>query len=148
VLEEAKRNPVCQHLETTPSIGPVTSTAFYAAVGEGKDFTNGRHFSAWCGLVAKQRSSSGGKDNQLGISKRGNTYLRILFVHGARAILQHCGGKVDRFSRLASALSERRGFNKASVAVAKKLARMAWVIAAREDDTGWQYKTHRCKFAP
>ena len=133
VLAERKDNQVCLRLETIPGIGPVISTAFFAAAGEGKDFSNGRHFSAWCGLVPRQHSS-GGKDNLLGISKRGNAYLRTLFIHGARAVLQHCGGKKDRLSRWAYALAERRGFNKACVAVANKLARMAWVIVAREDE--------------
>jgi transposase len=133
VLAERNDNQICQRLETIPGIGPVISTAFFAAAGEGKDFINGRHFSAWCGLVPRQHSS-GGKDNLLGISKRGNAYLRTLFIHGARAVLQHCGGKKDRLSRWAYALAERRGFNKACVAVANKLARMAWVIVAREDE--------------
>ena len=110
-------------------IGPVT--AFYAAAGEGKEFTNGRHFSAWCGLVPKQHSS-GGKDNLLGISKRGNAYLRTLFIHGARAVLRHSDGKVDRLSRWAIALVERRGFDRACVAVANKLARIAWAVACSE----------------
>jgi transposase len=74
-----------------------------------------------CGLVPKQHSS-GGKDNLLGISKRGNAYLRTLFIHGARAVLRHSDGKVDRLSRWAIALVERRGFNRACVAVANKLA--------------------------
>ena len=133
VLQETKNNPVCKRLETVPGIGPVTATAFYAAVGEGKGFNNGRHFSAWCGLVPKQHSS-GGKDNLLGISKRGNAYLRTLFIHGARAVLRHSNGKTDRFSRWAIALADRRGFNRACVAVANKLARIAWVIAAREEE--------------
>ncbi|ABV35912.1 transposase IS116/IS110/IS902 family protein [Shewanella sediminis HAW-EB3] len=83
VLEERKENQICQRLETVPGIGPVTSTAFYAAAGEGKDFTNGRHFSAWCGLVPKQHSS-GGKDNLLGISKRGKVndiFIQPLLGH-------------------------------------------------------------------
>lgn len=133
VQQEMKSNQVCQRLESVPGIGPVTATAFYAAVGQGKDFTNGRHFSAWCGLVPKQHSS-GGKDNLLGISKRGNAYLRTLFIHGARAVLYHSEAKGDKFSRWATALAQRRGFNRACVAVANKLARIAWVIAAREDE--------------
>ncbi len=133
VQQEAKSNQVCQRLESIPGVGPVTATAFYAAAGEGKDFNNGRHFSAWCGLVPKQHSS-GGKDNLMGFSKRGNAYLRTLFIHGARTVLQHSGNKSDRFSCWAIALSERRGFNTACVAVANKLARMAWVIAAREEE--------------
>jgi transposase len=126
-------NPTCQRLGKVLGIGPITATAFYAAAGEGKEFQNGRHFSAWCGLVPKQYSS-GGKDNLLGISKRGNAYLRTLFIHGARAILRHCETKTDKLSMWAKALIERRGFNRACVAMANKLARIAWVIAAREEE--------------
>ncbi|WP_345866605.1 IS110 family transposase [Shewanella algae] len=132
VLQENADNPICQRLGTVLEVGPVTATAFYAAVGEGKAFHNGRHFSAWCGLVPRQHSS-GGKDNLLGISKRGNAYLRTLFIHGARSILRHCEHKTDKLSLWAKALVERRGFNRACVAVANKLARIAWVIAAKEE---------------
>ncbi|WP_338259710.1 IS110-like element ISSpu22 family transposase, partial [Shewanella sp. M-Br] len=130
VLNETQNNVICQRLQTIPGVGPVTATAIYAAVGDGKDFSNGRHFSAWCGLVPKQHSS-GGKDNLLGISKRGNAYLRTLFIHGARAVLRHSGSKSDKLSCWVIQLAERRGFNRACVAVANKLARMSWVIAAR-----------------
>ncbi|HAY93182.1 IS110 family transposase [Shewanella sp.] len=133
VLNETQNNVICQRLQTIPGVGPVTATAIYAAVGDGKDFCNGRHFSAWCGLVPKQHSS-GGKDNLLGISKRGNAYLRTLFIHGARAVLRHSGSKSDKLSCWAIQLAERRGFNRACVAVANKLARMSWVIAAREEE--------------
>ncbi|MBU1393824.1 MAG: IS110-like element ISSpu22 family transposase [Gammaproteobacteria bacterium] len=133
VLNETQNNVICQRLQTIPGVGPVTATAIYAAVGDGKDFSNGRHFSAWCGLVPKQHSS-GGKDNLLGISKRGNAYLRTLFIHGARAVLRHSGSKSDKLSCWAIQLAERRGFNRACVAVANKLARMSWVIAAREEE--------------
>ncbi|NLQ23714.1 IS110 family transposase [Shewanella sp. S-1] len=133
VLNETHNNLIYQRLQTIPGVGPVTATAIYAAVGDGKDFSNGRHFSAWCGLVPKQHSS-GGKDNLLGISKRGNAYLRTLFIHGARAVLRHSGSKSDKLSCWAIQLAERRGFNRACVAVANKLARMSWVIAAREEE--------------
>ena len=123
-------NEVCQRLDEILGIGPIIATATYAAAGDGKDFSNGRHFSAWLGLVPGQHSS-GGKATLLGISKRGNAYLRTLFIHGARAVLQQCRKKTDRFSRWAQALLERRGHNKACVAVANKLARMAWVIMAK-----------------
>lgn len=123
-------NETCQRLDEILGIGPVTATAVYAAAGDGKDFTNGRHFSAWLGLVPGQHSS-GGKATLLGISKRGNAYLRTLFIHGARAVLRYAANKTDRFSRWAQALLERRGHNKACVAVANKIARMAWVIMAK-----------------
>jgi len=132
IQQENKINAVCQRLDGVPGIGPITATAIYAAVNDGKEFKNGRHFSAWCGLVPRQHSS-GGKNNLLGISKRGNTYLRTLLIHGARAVLQYVDKKDDRFSRWAKALKERRGFNVACVAIANKLARMAWVVMAREE---------------
>lgn len=123
-------NEVCQRLDEILGVGPITASAAYAAAGDGKDFVNGRHFSAWIGLVPGQHST-GGKPTLLGISKRGNAYLRTLFIHGARAVLRHSATKTDRFSVWAQALLERRGHNKACVAVANKMARMAWVIMAR-----------------
>ena len=126
-------NEMCQRLEAVPGIGPITANALYAAGGTGSDFKNGRHFSAWLGLVPGQHSS-GGKAVLLGISKRGNSYLRTLLIHGARAVLRYSAGKTDRFSRWAQALLERRGHNKACVAVANKLARIAWVVMAKGDD--------------
>ena len=127
-----KENDVCQRLDGILGIGPITASATYAAAGEGKDFVNGRHFSAWLGLVPGQHST-GGKTVLLGISKRGNAYLRTLFIHGARAVLRHSANKTDRFSRWAQAVLARRGHNKACVAVANKMARMAWVIMAKGD---------------
>ena len=123
-------NEVCQRLDEILGVGPITASAVYAAAGDGKDFVNGRHFSAWIGLVPGQHST-GGKSTLLGISKRGNAYLRTLFIHGARAVLRHSANKTDRFSLWAQALLERRGHNKACVAVANKMARMAWVIMAK-----------------
>ena len=121
---------VCQRLDEILGIGPITASAIYAAAGDGKEFVNGRHFSAWLGLVPGQHST-GGKTVLLGISKRGNAYLRTLFIHGARAVLRYSVDKTDRFSRWAQAVLARRGHNKACVAVANKMARMAWVILAK-----------------
>jgi transposase len=123
-------NEICQRLDEILGVGPIIASASYAAAGDGKDFVNGRHYSAWIGLVPGQHST-GGKPTLLGISKRGNAYLRTLYIHGARAVLRHCANKTDRFSLWAQALLERRGHNKACVAVANKMARMAWVIMAR-----------------
>ena len=125
-----QNNAVCQRLNDILGIGPLTASATFAAAGDGKDFVNGRHFSAWLGLVPRQHSS-GGKTVLLGISKRGNTYLRTLYIHGARAVLRHSATKTDRFSVWAQAVLARRGHNKACVAVANKMARMAWVIMAK-----------------
>ncbi|MCF6280628.1 MAG: IS110 family transposase [Candidatus Polarisedimenticolaceae bacterium] len=123
-------NEVCRRLDEILGVGPLTASATYAAAGDGKNFVNGRHFSAWLGLVPGQHSS-GGKTVLLGISKRGDSYLRTLFIHGARAVLRHSANKTDRFSRWAQALLERRGHNRACVAVANKMARIAWVIMAK-----------------
>jgi len=125
-----QNNEVCQRLDEILGVGPLIASATYAAAGDGKDFVNGRHFSAWLGLVPGQHSS-GGKTVLLGISKRGNAYLRTLYIHGARAVLRHSANKTDRFSRWAQAVLARRGHNKACVAVANKMARMAWVIMAK-----------------
>lgn len=123
-------NEQCQRLDEVLGIGAITASALYAAAGDGSDFVNGRHFSAWLGLVPGQHST-GGKPVLLGISKRGNRYLRTLLIHGARAVLRYSAEKTDRFSRWAQSLLERRGHNRACVAVANKLARIAWVIMAK-----------------
>lgn len=135
IVQINQEHALCQRLDEIIGIGPITATATYAAAGNGREFRNGRHFSAWLGLVPKQHSS-GGKDTLLGISKRGNAYLRTLYIHGARAVLRYAATKDDRFSRWANTLHARRGHNRACVAVANKLARIAWVIMAR----GEQYR--------
>lgn len=127
-----KENEVCQRLDEVVGIGPVTASALYAAAGDGRNFVNGRHLSAWLGLVPRQHSS-GGKPVLLGISKRGNAYLRTLLIHGARSVLQHSEKKTDRFSLWAQSVQARRGHNRACVAIANKLARIAWVIMARNE---------------
>ena len=99
---------VCQRLDEVMGIGPVTASALYAAAGAAREFKNGRHFSAWLGLVPRQHSS-GGKNQLPGISKRGNAYLRTLLIHGARAVLRYCSHKTDRLSRWAQALKDIGG---------------------------------------
>jgi transposase len=123
----AAAHPVCQRLETIPGIGPLTATALVAAVSDATHFKNGRQFAAWVGLVPRQHST-GGKARLLGISKRGDVYLRTLLVHGARATLRWVGLKTDRRSKWVRALMERRGKNKTAVALANKNARIAWVL--------------------
>ncbi|MFC4364493.1 IS110 family transposase, partial [Simiduia curdlanivorans] len=88
-------NEQCQRLDEVLGIGAITASALYAAAGDGSDFVNGRHFSAWLGLVPGQHST-GGKPVLLGISKRGNCYLRTLLIHGARAVLRYSAEKTDR----------------------------------------------------
>jgi transposase len=115
-------------LEKIPGIGPVTASALVASVGDAKNFANGRQLAAWLGLVPKQHSS-GGKTNLQGISKRGDTYLRTLLIHGARAVIRQLERKANVQGWLGKLLG-RRNKNIATVALANKNARIAWALLA------------------
>lgn len=122
-----------RRLQTISGIGPVTASALVAAVGDAKQFKNGREMAAWVGLVPRQHSS-GGKTRLGHISKRGDSYLRTLLIHGARAVLNACGHKEDRRSRWLQSVAERRNRNVATVALANKNARIAWAVLNREEE--------------
>ena len=126
----ARQHEQCRRLREVPGIGPVVSTALLASAGDAREFESGRHFSASIGLVPRQHST-GGRPRLLGISKRGDKYLRTQLIHGARALLRVASRRDDRLARWALAVQERRGTNVAVVAVANKLARIAWVLLAR-----------------
>lgn len=121
-----------QRLVAIEGIGPLTATALRAAVGDAREFRNGRHLAAWLGLVPRQHSS-GHRQVLLGISKRGDRYLRTLLIHGARSVLSRSAGKTDRRSRWLEALKARRGFNRACVALANRNARIVWAMLVREE---------------
>jgi transposase len=120
-------NAHCQKLARIEGIGPVIATALVAAVGNAQEFAHGRHLAAWLGLVPRQ-CSSGGKERLLGISKRGDRYLRTLLIHGARATVYRARRKTDTRSRWIMSLEQRRGKNIATVAIANKNARIAWAL--------------------
>lgn len=120
----------CRRLQGIPGIGPVVATALVAAVGDARVFRNGRQLAAWVGLVPRQHST-GGRPRLLGISKRGDKHLRTLLIHGARAVVRHAGGKNDRLSCWVQRLQAMRGTNVATVALANKLTRIAWVVLSR-----------------
>jgi transposase len=120
----------CQRLGEVFGIGPQTATALVASVGDGKMFPHGRALAAWVGLVPRQQTT-GGRPRLLGISKRGDTYLRTLLIHGARAALRHAPKRNDSLSRWVVELAARRGKNVAAVALANKNARIAWALLAR-----------------
>lgn len=128
----AHQHPECQRLLTIPGIGVLTATALIAAVSDTSMFTNGRQFAAWLGLVPRQHTT-GGKDRLLGISKRGDGYLRKLLIHGARSTVRWLGDKTDRRSQWIRELVTRRGKNRAAVAVANKNARIVWVLLSRSE---------------
>jgi transposase len=117
----------CQRLQEMDGIGPLNATALVAALGNGHDFRNGRQVAAWLGLVPRQYSS-GGKTRLAGISKRGNSYLRCLLIHGARSVVSRARMKTDATSGWIRQLVVRVGMNKACVAVANKMARVAWAL--------------------
>jgi len=123
----ARSHELCRELDKLPGIGPITATAMVATIGNPRVFRNGRQLAAYLGLVPRHEGT-GGKVRLLGISKRGDRYLRKLLIHGGRALLRHVERRSDRQSRWALAVINRRGFNKACVAMANKNARMCWAI--------------------
>jgi transposase len=129
----ATTHPACQRLMTIPGIGPLSATALVAAVSNASAFKNGRQFAAWLGLVPRQYTT-GGKERMLGMSKRGDTYLRKLLVHGARTTIRWVGRKTDRRSQWIRQLVERRGKNRTAVAVANKNARIVWALLTSHQD--------------
>ena len=127
----ASSNTDAKRLQQIPGIGPITATALVCAIGNGKQFKRGRDMAAWLGLTPRQHSS-GGKDLLLGISKRGDAYLRTLLIHGARAVLKVAGQKDDPRSCWLQNLCSRRNKNIAAVALANKNARIAWALLSKE----------------
>lgn len=126
-----------QRLEKIPGVGVLTATALVAALGDGKSFRNGRQFAAWLGLVPRQ-ASSGGKERLLGISKRGDGYLRTLLIHGARAVIHHVrrrlkAGRAGGHPWVEQLLT-RCHVNEVAVALANKMARVAWTLTFRKED--------------
>ncbi|HEX3471245.1 MAG TPA: IS110 family transposase [Silvibacterium sp.] len=129
IQKAAQQSEACQRLDAIPGIGPLTATAIIAAVGNGAAFRKGREFAAWVGLVPRQHST-GGKQTLLGISKRGNCYLRKLFVQGARAVLKYRDKQCSGLRHWLTELSSRSHYNVVGVALANKMARMAWAVLA------------------
>ena len=121
-------NETAKRFLNVPGVGPMTASMIAADIGEGKGYTSSRDYAASLGVVPKQHSS-GDKQVYLGISKRGNRYIRTLLIHGARAVLKNCANKTDALSLWLQGLIERRGFNKAAVALANKNARILWSMA-------------------
>jgi transposase len=119
-----------RRLQTIPGVGPTTASAVVASNGSGHEFKNGRQFAAWLGLVPAQWSS-GGKHRLGSITKRGDSYLRMLLVLGARAVLANGKPPSDRVSRWAHALRSRMSYHKVCVAIAAKNARIIWALLVR-----------------
>lgn len=128
-----RETPAAKRLMTLRGVGPTIATALVAALGTAKSFARGREFAVAMGLTPKHHGT-GGKERILGISKRGDAYLRQLLVHGARAAVRAAKGKTDPLSRWINALLARKHSNVVTVALANKTARMAWALIRHDVD--------------
>ncbi|MGO4478680.1 IS110 family transposase [Massilia sp. 2TAF26] len=129
----ARHDPVAMRLQKVRGIGPLTATALLATVGDASQFASGREMAASFGLTPRQ-NSSGGKERLLGISKRGDAYLRSLLVHGARAVIRTAQTKTDRLSTWVMRIATTRHPNIAAVALANKTTRIAWAMLTKGTD--------------
>jgi transposase len=134
-----KNNEDSQRIAEIPGIGALTASALVASIGDAKCFKNGRELAAWLGLVPRQHSS-GGKPLLLGISKRGDAYLRTLMVHGARSVVRVAANKQTPTDAWTNELSDRRHMNVVSVARANKNARIVWALLAHRRDYDKEYQ--------
>jgi transposase len=135
VEQIASSDPACQRLRKIPGIGPLVATAIVAAIGNGAAFHKGREFASWIGLVPRQHST-GGKARLFGISKRGNSYLRKILVHGARSAVLRVKRERAPFGAWLDALELRAPINVVITAAANKLARIAWAVLS----SGQEYR--------
>jgi transposase len=129
----ADNNEDCVRLQQLRGVGPMTSTAMIASVGDARQYHKGRQMAAAIGITPKQHSS-GDRDRMLGISKRGDVYLRTLMIHGARSAVAAAKHKDDRLSRWVTNIAKQKHPNVAAVALANKTARMAWAMLRHETD--------------
>jgi transposase len=133
IQRSVQYSDTARRLMTVPGIGPLTASALEASAGNGRQFTTGRYFAAWLGLVPRQYST-GGKTNLLAISKRGNAYLRRLLIHGARSCVQTCDRQRHPLGAWITRLEQRMHRNKVIVALANKIARVAWKILIKPEE--------------
>ena len=132
IVQLCRESEVCRRLAALPGVGPIVATALVAGVGDARQFRCGRDLAAWIGLVPRQHSS-GGRPKLMGIGAGGNHYLRKQLIQGARSVLPRLEAKDDGRSRWLKGVLERRGPNRAVVALANKTARIAWVLMARKE---------------
>lgn len=140
IRQLCRQDERCQRILKVPGVGELTATAIVAAVPDPKEFRNGRHMSAWLGLVPRQ-SSSGDKPRLLGISKRGDRYLRTLLIHGARAVLSHYKDRDDDYTRWVGREKATLSHNKAAVALANKNARIIWSMLSSGEEFNYGVQT-------
>jgi transposase len=125
-----KNHPAYASLVEIPGFGPVVATVLLSSIGNARHFDNGRQMSAWVGLVPRH-TGTGGVTRILGITKNGDRELRTMLIHGARAVVRWADRRDDALGRWIRQLKERRGANRAAVALANKMTRIAWAVVAR-----------------
>jgi transposase len=133
IVREHKANAVSRRLASIPGIGPITASAIAATIADPSVFRSGRELAAWIGLVPRQHSS-GGKQRLGRVSKQGDRYLRRLLTIGATSVMRRLLGKTDGHSAWVRALLDRRPFRLVSLALANKMARIAWAVMVRQED--------------
>lgn len=129
----SKQHEVCKRLQALPAFGPIVAVAFVSHVGNGAAFKRGREVSASIGVVPRQHSS-GDQARLFGITKKGNAVLRSLLIHGARSVVRHAEGKNDSLSQWINRIRAERGKNKAAVALANKISRIAWAMIVNKTE--------------
>ncbi len=132
IKEQCAQDERIKRLMAIEGIGPISASAIVSAIGDARQFNSGRDLAAWLGVVPNQHSS-GGKDRLGAISKRGDSYLRTLLIHGARAVVSVCQNKEDRKSQWIKGIIARRNKNIATVALANKNARIIWAVLSRDE---------------
>jgi len=138
IREVANTDPVAVRLQQLRGVGPLVATALIATIGNGDQFAKGSQMAAAIGLTPRQ-FSSGGKDRLMGISKRGDAYLRTILIHGARSVIAGAKHRDDRLSIWVTDLAKRRHTNVAAVALANKTVRMAWAMMKNNVDYDPEY---------
>lgn len=131
--QQARQCEPAQRLMKIRGVGPLSAMAIVATVGNARDFRSGRQFAAWLGLTPRQHSS-GGKSRLGAITKHGDRYLRTLFILGARSVLHTAARHTDRMSRWVLGIEQRRGYQRALVAIASKNARIAWALLSKNEE--------------
>lgn len=130
--QAAHQDPLCRLLMSIPGVGCTIATATVSAVGKGQQFNHASEMAVWLGVTPKQHAS-GEKSRMQGITKRGDRYLRTLFIHGARAAINMCKRPNDPMLNWARAVQSRRGKPKAVVALANRMARLAWTLLQKQE---------------
>lgn len=133
IEEFCKNHSLCKKACEVPGIGPITATALYAAIGNGKQFKNGRGLAQWLGLIPSHKGS-GGRNKNGRLSKKGNRYVKTLAIQGGRSVVLASKRKVDPYSKRIQEMEKRKGHNMTAIACAHKSIKIAWVLMSKDEE--------------